>query len=248
MDYNKKIPLEQEKIQLIIKSFEDGEFEYVENFKEHPTITQNGRGAAIWNNIHTQLVKNFSMPGFKTGILSRGPWDLIYIFDEKTKYLYTFMREDNFNNLHKGNMKDKIFHYSNILSRLNGELLGTYQPPNQQLCFIDKISIDCETDTRLEFLFQKMIDLISSKIERYAIVLVDCKHGMVKQIKCVIPIAYTNPMYCEDWSEYIGAEYTTENFYVEETLPENDALILYDTNADINLSIRDSDANMKEAK
>ena len=46
MDYNKKIPLEQEKIQLIIKSFEDGEFEYIENFKEHPTVTQNGKGVS----------------------------------------------------------------------------------------------------------------------------------------------------------------------------------------------------------
>ena len=71
MDYNKKIPLEQEKIQLIIKSFEDGEFEYRENYKEHPTVTQNGRGAAIWNNIHTQIVHNFSIHGFKTGKISR---------------------------------------------------------------------------------------------------------------------------------------------------------------------------------
>jgi hypothetical protein len=84
MNYNKKIPLEQEKIQLIIKSFEDGEFEYAENFKEHPTVTQNGRGAAIWNNIYTQIVKNFSTQGFKTGKIVRGPWQLIVSVSHST--------------------------------------------------------------------------------------------------------------------------------------------------------------------
>lgn len=248
MDYNKKIPLEQEKIQLIIKSFEDGEFEYTENFKEHPTVTQNGRGAAIWNNIYTQIVKNFSVSGFKTDKISRGPWELIYIFDEKTKYLYTFMREKNFTNLHKGNMLDRLYHYSNILSRLNGKLLGTYEPPYQQLSFVDTIAIDSDTDTKLESLLQAMIGAINDDIERYAIVLVDCKQGMVKQIECVIPIAYMNPMYREDWSEYINVEYTAESYHVEETLFDEDAVMLYATNSDINLFIRDDEAKEKKAK
>ena len=246
MNYNKKIPLEQDKIQMIIKSFEDGEFQYTENFKEHPTVTQNGRGAAIWNNIHTQLVKNFSVEGFKTGKIARGPWELIYLFDEKSKYLYTFMRDKNYVNLHKGNMEDKLYHYSNILSRLNGSLLGTYEPENQQLSFIDSFVIDCDTDTKLESLLRAMVGEINDDIERYALVLVDCKRGEVKHIECVIPIAYMNPMYREDWSEYINAEYVTENYHVEETLPDDDAVMLYETNSDINLSLRMDDS--KEEK
>ena len=248
MNYNKKIPLGQEKIQLIIKSFEDGEYEYLENFKEHPTVTQNGRGAAIWNNIHTQLVKNFSMPGYKTGIISRGPWDLIYIFDEGTKYLYTFMREDNFINLHRGNMEDRLFHYSNILSRLNGQLLGTYEPKYQQMSLGDVITIDEDTDAKLESLLQAMVSSIDEKIDRYAIVLVDCKHGMVEQIECVIPIAYMDPMYREDWSEYRKAEYVAESYHVEETMPDDSGVMPFGTNSDINLSFRDDNGRQKKVK
>lgn len=247
MYYNKKIPLEQDKIQLIVKSFEDGEFEYNENFKEHPTVTQNGRGAAIWNNIYTQLVKNFSVPGFKTDTISRGPWELVYIFDENTKYLYTFMRENNFANLHKGCMQDRVYHYSNILSRLNGELLGIYEPQYQQMSFVDTVTIDEDTDIKLESLLQAMVSKINDHIERYAIVLVDCKRGMVQQIECVIPIAYMNPMYREDWSEYIKAEYATESYHIEETMPD-DEIMLYATNSDINLSIRDEEKEEKEEK
>ena len=247
MNYDKKIPLGQDKIQLIIKSFEDGEFEYTENFKEHPTVTQNGRGAAIWNNIHTQLVRNFSIKGFKTGKISRGSWKLIYLFDEESKYLYTFMRDSNFINLHKGKMEDKIYHYSNILSRLNGSLLGTYELQNQQISLFDSFAIDCDTDTKLESLLQDMVSEISDNIERYVLVLVDCKQGEVKSIESVIPIAYMNPMYREDWSKYISAEYSTESYHVEETLLADDAVKLYEMNADINLSLRMDNAKGKKA-
>lgn len=248
MNYNTKIPLKQDKIQLIIKSFEDGEFEYAENFKDHPTVTQNGRGAAIWNNIFTQLVKNFSLPGYKTGAIVRGPWELIYIFDESTKYLYTFMRETNFANLHKGNMLDKLYHYSHILSRLNGKLLGTYEPEYEQMSFIDTVSITEDTDMKLEAMLQAMINTINDDIERYAIVLVDCNHGVVKQIECVIPVAYMSPLYREDWTEHIKAEYTTESYHVEETTLGDDAAKLYAMNSDINLSIRSDEVEIKEIK
>ena len=59
-----------------------------------------------------------------------------------------------------------------------------------------------------------MVGEINDDIERYALVLVDCKRGEVKHIECVIPIAYMNPMYREDWSEYINAEYVTENYHL----------------------------------
>lgn len=245
MDYNKKIPLEQEKIQLIIKSFEDGEFEYIENFKEHPTVTQNGKGGAIWNNIHTQLVNNFSSPDFKTGIISRGPWDLIYVYDCNTKYLYTFMREQNYCNLHKGNMAKNLYHYSNILSRLNGELLETYEPQYRQMSFVNTLNIDSDVDAKLESALNKMVSAIDDEIERYALVLVECRRGIVSHIECLIPIAYMNPMYREDWSEYINAEYVTEEYHVEETLPDDDAVMLYSTNADVNLSLRDETMEKK---
>lgn len=249
MDYNKKIPLEQDKIQLIIKSFEDGEFEYTETFKEHPTVTRNGRGASIWNNIHTQLVKNFSMPGFTTGKIGRGPWELVYLFDESTKYLYTFMRKKNFINLHKENKASKrLFHYTNVLSKLNGNLLGTYTPKYQQLSFIDAITIDDKTQTKLEALLQEMVSAIEGDIKRYAIVLVDCKQGIVKQIECIIPIAYMNPMYIEDWSEYINAEYAEYSYQVEETKPDSAAVMLYALNSDINLSIRENKPEEKKEK
>lgn len=246
MYYNNKIPFEQDKIELVIKSFEDGEYLYIENYREHPTVTQNGKGAAIWNNIYTQLASNFKIPGYQTGKISRGFWDLLYLYDEETKYLYTFMREDNFKNLQSGRKRDKLFHYSNVLSRLNGELVGTYEIPYEQLSFLAEINVDEETDTKLEALLKDMTSSINGDIERYALVLVECKRGEVKGIECVIPIAYANPMYREDWSEYIKAEYEMPEYDVQETHPDDEAIILYTNNEDIDLSVKTEEE--KQAK
>lgn len=237
MYYNKKIPLEQDKVHCIIKAFEDGEYMYYEKFHEHPTVTQNGKGAAIWNEIHTQISNNFVSDDFQIGQISRGLWDLVYLYDKRTKYLYTFMRDENFKNLHKGRMSDKLYHYSNVLSRLNSELLGTYEPQYKQLSFIDMVCIDDEIDTKLSALLESMINSVDGEIERYAIVLVDCVKGVVKEIKCVVPLAYAEPMYVENWSEYIKAEYDITSYEVEETVPSVEEIVLYTNNEDIDLSI-----------
>lgn len=237
MNYNKKIPIEQEKIRLFIKSFEDGEYMYYEKFREHPTVTQNGKGAAIWNEIHTQISNNFVSDEFQVGKISRGIWDLVYLYDKRTKYLYTFMREKNFYNLHMGKMSDKLYHYSNVLSRLNSGLLGTYEPPYKQLSFIDTVCIDDNIDTKLGSLLESMISSVDGEVERYAIVLVNCVKSVVKEIECVIPLAYAEPIYVENWSEYLEAEYDIENYDVEETVPHAEEIILYDNDEDIDLSI-----------
>lgn len=69
MNYNTKIPLKQDKIQLIIKSFEDGEFEYAENFKDHPTVTQNGRGQPYGTIFLHNWLKISHCQGIKQGRL-----------------------------------------------------------------------------------------------------------------------------------------------------------------------------------
>lgn len=240
MKYNKKIPIEQESIRLMIKSFEDGDYEYRENFREHPTVTQNGRGAAIWNNIHTQLVNNFSGDDYQSGKIARGPWSLIYVYDRKSKYLYTFMREANFNNLQKGKKSDHLYHYSNILSRLNDELLGQYQPEYKQMSLFNDVSFDDDVDKRLGELLNEMINSIDGEISRYAIVLADCSRGVVNEIECVIPMAYSAPMYREDWNEYIQPDFDTSGFNVKETKPDESTLS-ENSSSDIKLSIREDE-------
>lgn len=248
MHYNKKIPLEQEFIQLFIKSFEDGEYEESENFKEHPTVTRNGKGAVIWNHIYTQLAKNFSRLGYQVGVIPRGPWELVYIYDEESKYLYTFMRESNYKNLHKSKEHEKLFHYSNVLSRINGKLKGVYESEYEQMSFVEGLNIDADTDIELSDILNRMTRNVHGEIKRYCIVLVECKKGMVQNIECIIPIAYSSPIYRENWSKYIGAEYDTTDYNVEESVPEESDILLFTNVEDIDLNYNDKAIEEKKSK
>lgn len=245
MLYEKKIPMTQEEIKLIIKAVEDGELDYLEHFSEHPTATQNSRGAAIWDKINTHLINNFSVSGFKVHKIIRGMWSVIYVFDEKSKYLYTVMRTANFENLLKQKKKQ---HYINILSRLNRELLDYYETPYQQRSLFDLSTFlnISEEDQDLQLLMKSMIEKINEDIKRYAVILVDCRKGKVKNIECVIPITCDEPIYRENWNDCISADYDTERYHVDETLPGEDEILLNETNSDINLSIRTDGLTKKD--
>ena len=91
-----------------------------------------------------------------------------------------------------------------------------------------------------------MTSLINGNIERYALILVECIRGEVTGIECVSPSAYTNPMYREDWSEDIKAEYEMPEYDVQETRPDDEAIILYTNNEDIDLSVKTEEE--KQAK
>jgi hypothetical protein len=248
MQYTTKVPLNQDNIKLFIKSFEDGDFEHYEQERDHPTITHNGRGASIWNNIFTQIEKNFTKEGFQVNTLSRGPWELAYVYDENTKYLYTFMRSKNFVNLQKRSPEDKIFHYCSILSRLNGELLHTYQPEFEQISFGLLKVIDGGTDIILSELLNSMLTKIDGDVERYALVLVEQERGIVTNIECIIPIEGMSKLYTESWKEYIGVAYDTTETNVEEAEPVENDIILFMKDTDIKLEAKEESVKKTQDK
>jgi len=213
MKYNTKIPIKQEDIRLIIKSFEDGYYEYFELEKEHPTTTHNGRGASIWNHIFTQLEKYFKTDGYQVNKIQRGLWKVLYVYDELSHYIYTYMRYKNFFNLQNKKPENKLFHYCNVLSRLNGKLLGTYEPEYEQMSFgLEKTIIDEEAEQKLAELLNEMTHKIKGKIEMYALVLVDQEKGKVRDIECKIPVENLNSIYTESWKEFIGTDYDVDEY------------------------------------
>jgi len=236
VQYRTKIPLNQDDIKLIIRSFEDGEFEYHDVFREHPTTTSNGQGSAIWNHIFTQLERNFTKEGFQVGKIRRSwLWEFIYIYQEQTGYLYTFMRRQNYKTLLKSSIETFEYHYCTILSRLNGKLLKTYQPDCEQMSFGNFSSINESDCPKLNEMLEEMIGKVDGEVERYALVLVNQLNGAVTDIECIIPIENRTSLYRESWKEFIGAQYTTDEFYVEAIEPEVSEIFLFDREADLDI-------------
>ncbi|MDF2586657.1 MAG: phiCD27 1 [Anaerocolumna sp.] len=239
MKYNTKIPIKQGDIRHIIQSFEDGYYEYFELEKEHPTTTHNGRGASIWNHIFTQLDKHFKTDGYQVNKIQRGLWEVLYVYDESSYYLYTYMRYKNFINLQNKEPENRLFHYCNVLSRINGKLLGTYEPENEQMSFgLEKTIIDEEADQKLTELLNEMIYSIKGKIETYALVLVNQEKGKVRDIECKIPIENLDSIYTESWNEFIGTDYDMDEYINEfEDIELQDTEILLTAKQDNVLSI-----------
>lgn len=216
MNYTTKIPLEQENIRKIFKSFEDGEFEYFEKYKEHSTVTHNGRGADIWNHINDCLVRYFEEDRFQTFVIDRKFWHLIALYDKDTKYLYTFMRDKNYSRLSKKEKTDQLKHYVGLLSRLNGKLLKTYTPIYQQITWFEEDTVDEEFDVFLQEELNKIVQNIAGEVERYALVLVNQRNGRVKDADCIVPVENILPIYEESWKEHIVPEYQFGDEPVEE--------------------------------
>lgn len=227
MNYTTKIPLHQDEIKLIIRSFEDGDFEYFELEKEHPTTTHNGRGAAIWNNIFTQIEKNFNKKGFQVNTIRRGPWELACLYDEKSKYLYTFMRNDNFLILRNRKSGKKLYHYCSILGRINEKLSKTYRPEYEQMSFALTNHINEEDNENLNKILNEMVSKIKGEIVMYALVLIEQKRGIITNAECVIPIEGINTIYRESWKEFVGVNYDIEEAKYDDEQPIESEILLF---------------------
>lgn len=247
--YRTKIPLHQDDIKLIIKSFEDGEFEYFDVFREHPTTTSNGQGSTIWNHIFTQLEHNFTKKGFQVGKIRRGwLWELLYIYHEKSGYLYTFMRCQNYKALLRSSNETFQYHYCRILSRLNGKLLNTYQPEYEQLSIGGFSNINESDCQQLNEMLNEMIGKIDGKVERYALVLVNQSNGVVSDIECVIPIENRASLYRESWKEFIGAQYVTDDYGIEAFESDDSEILLFDREINTDNISLDSKVHIDEAE
>ena len=238
MKYNKKIPIEDDTIKSIIKAIEDGENEYYDVYYENPTITQNGKGAAIWNYINTSLSHSLEGTRYKVGILSRGIWKLVYLYDEETKYLYTFMRKQNYDSIRKMGSENNLLHYSNLLSVLNGELLDTYEPEFKQMSWFKQPLVENITEEEFDYAFQGIIESIDENVERYAIVLFDLDHCHMRSVECIIPVENMNTLYTEDWSSHIQVEYEGTNYLDYEVRNDDNVQGLNNSEDDIDLSIQ----------
>ena len=123
---------------------------------------------------------------------------------------FIFCIYKNFINLQNKKPENKLFHYANVLSTLNNNLKGVYQPEYEQMSFIKELPLAPDTDEVLKELLNEMVFKIKGEIERYAIVAVEQIKGKIQDIQCIIPIYNFEKMYSESWKEFINVHYEVE--------------------------------------
>ena len=199
----------------------------------------------LWDLIFTELDKNFKQVGYQVDTIKRGLWQALYIYDENSNYLYTFMRYKNFTNLQNKKPENKLFHYVNVLSKLNDNLKGMYKPEYEQISFFEELPLDEDTDIQLRKLLEEMLSKIKGEIERYAIVVVDQQKGKVQDIQCIIPTFNLETMYSESWNEFINVHYEYETSVIEPAAQENAEINLVFKEHPINLTLKEQKTQEK---
>lgn len=174
--------------------------------------TRIGDSGRIWDFLNTNLINTLDTTDCTIARTRRGPsWEMLIIFEESTRCIFTFMREKRFAELRRCQQRRAKMHYLNILTKqFNHELLPDYQ----QLCILPHVFLD--EDKLTELVQELLCDLEGSAdiVRHHVLVLFDTFRYQLTSVRAVmitpdLEIAQN----CEwDWSQYIT---TTESIVVE---------------------------------
>ena len=207
--YREKVPFEKENICRIIKAIDDGTYLYKDYVVQEGFPTHNGSDGSKWNYINREIKKYLPGERFQIEVMRRGVWEFIGIYDKKTQFLYTLMRQKNLKELRR-TADTKLFHYANALSRLNEGLKSKYEVAEEQMTMFPHLIYSVETEAVLDRILEELVSKIKGKIIRYALIAFDMQQNKVCSIKCIIPAVGMNYFAEEDWSELVSAEYTLD--------------------------------------
>lgn len=205
--YGEPIPLDEEYRYMLIDAIQEASYLFSEYLKEHNLPTNNGHDGVKWNFINKQVISKFNSDRFAINVTSRGIWEFILIFDKVTGFLFTLMRDKNFINLQK-NADKNLYHYLNALSRYNKDLYKEYIPVYEQGDLFDEIEFEESYYDDLDKISEKLTRKIELCIKRYALITFTEENGQATKLRCIIPTVGMNYFALENWSEYIGAQYT----------------------------------------
>ena len=222
--YEQKIPLETDKIKMIIRAIENADYLYENDMIKENFPTDNGSGGTKWNYINREIKKILGDGRYQIEVLCCPPWKFLGIFDRKTGYLYTLMREKNLLNL-RNHREAKLFHYTNVLSRLNDNLNGKYVIENEQMCLFPDMLYDESGKENLDQRLNKLIKKIDGSIRQYVLVSFDIFNGQVTAIKGTIPSIGMDYYKEESWTDLLSASYFSNNSEAMEKT-EEDVIVL----------------------
>lgn len=208
--YKEKIPMDGIYVKRCVTAIEEADYLYKSFMLEEDFPTDNGSEGTKWNFINKQIKNGLPQDRFQIEVLYRGPWKFLGIYDRRTQYLYTMMREKNLVTLRR-NAASRVFHYTNALSKLNEELKTEYTMENEQLCLFPDMMYDEAGNNSLKNILKSLIKKIDGTIKRYVLVAFDISHGQVTDIKAVIPAVGMNYFKEEDWTDFLSVSYSTED-------------------------------------
>lgn len=165
-------------------------------------VTQNGTAARIWDFIHTNICKNFSISDIIANPTKRGGWAIVPVFDRTTGTIYSLMREQRFSELKKQRPKRRKATY---LDALIGSLNADLTAPQHQTLLFPSLSYKFN-DIQIEEIVKKIIfDLGIPKelVKRHALILFQSSNYELISLRSCIVDSYLDIVAEADWNNYI---------------------------------------------
>ncbi len=164
--------------------------------------TQNGTPGRIWDLIHRNVINTFNLDNIIAKPTKRGGWGLVPIFDKKTGFIYTLMREKRFDEIKKELPTRRRANYTDALTNhLNKNL----RPAEKQLLLFPtkKRFEDQEYIKRTVDKIFEDLSIPGEIVKRHAIILFDSNHYELLSLRCCIVNSNLEIVTSENWSKYI---------------------------------------------
>lgn len=189
---------------LIVKAIYDATGDDIkEDVRSHRLKTQNSTPFRIWDLINTNVCKAIDGLDCMTHTAKRGPWELVIIYDVKSKFIFTIMRAKRFRALHQKIRSRKKMHYIDMLVRhLNPDLLAPVgQMMFEPVEFEDEQELAANVQTLLSGLMEEDVTIL-----RHAIILFESSNWGLTKIRSIMVDSNLDTVLEENWSEYIPVQ------------------------------------------
>lgn len=172
----------------------------LEDIAKSKIQTKNSIPARIWDLINRNLIKLLNTQDCSVGKASRGPWEMLVVFEKHTQYVVTFMREKRFSDLVKAQRKRKNMHYLDMLTKhFNSDLTSPYEQ-------LSIISHEFDDENKMQEKIQILLSDLRGNAEivrHHILVLFDTIGFELVNVRAVMLTPALEIAYEEDWSNHI---------------------------------------------
>lgn len=203
-----RIPLSTEHKQTVLEALSSAiRIEAQEIQTEFKLETFNSKHFLKWDLANRNVIRNISNDRFTCVKYKRGPWELIFLHDTETNYLYSLMRQKRFFQLQDRSKYDQL-HYIDALAALNN---GTKPIKGFQQLTLFEAENEVWTD-KAKALLSDMLGELQGIIRQFVLITFTADKDTVSSAFAYIPTPELQIAHEENWSEHIPFDYTAAVF------------------------------------
>lgn len=220
-----QIPASNKLKESFFKALADGSKDMDDFVNQHNLSFNNGFPLVKWAFMFHRLYHDVQQENIINLKCKRGPWPLVLELDEKTGYLYAFMKKSRFEEVQEDSRRKSPLHYIEALTRYFNvgisDEIGEYGTSDYQIL----LDLDINEDL-IEQVVTGLLGDIKDKVKRIVIVtFVSSLHG-ITDFTANITNEDLSVIYQENWNPFIDVNYTTEEGFGDGNEHESDDIEL----------------------